>query len=165
MGVPEDYVPEVLISDAEFATLYANRNEVTNEDKFHARDYVVDQLHKCTDKVYNGEGYGSTEDVLAELPKERLEALFWGVGECSCCYTHMHNRPNAIDSWDDRSMLDRVTQEEITQSRCYCHCRMAKRMFRHAYLDVPNLPPLLEIEVDDDETRSAGSVSDDEIEG
>ncbi len=137
--VPENYIPKVLITDEEYDMIYANGENADKAEKFYARDYVVDQLHKYSDKALSGE---STEDVLVKLPKEHLKKLFWGVSNCSCCWTHCHNKPIAIDSWEDRSMLDVATEEMIRSDRCHCHCRMAKRMFRRAYFDVPGLPDL-----------------------
>jgi hypothetical protein len=162
-GVPEDYKPEVMISDEEFDAIYSHHKTATNEELFHARDYSLLQFKKVVERIYEDETYGCPEDLLMTFPKERLRALFWGVDGCSCCWTHCHKRPVAIDSWNDQSMLDRATQGEIDASRCHCYCRMWKRKLRRAFFEVPDMPQLIEIESDDerdDETRSAGSDSD-----
>jgi hypothetical protein len=131
--VPEDYVPEVLISDHEFEKIFNNRNAVTNEELFHARDYVVDQFHQCAEIACN-DGYPSTQSVLEMFSLERLEALFWGLESCSCCVRHCHNTPIAVNSEENASILDVVTEEMVFKRDCHCHCRMAMRMIRRAYM-------------------------------
>ncbi len=160
MGVPEGYVPEVVLSDEEFDAIYARRATASKSDRFHARDYVAvkfdEAVHKCFEEDSK---YSCVDDVLAELPKERLRALFWGVDSCSCCITHAHKAPSKVDTWKDRNMADRFTMEEILQSRCHCHCRAIKRRCRLAFMGVPGMPHLLENE-SDEETQDAGSDSD-----
>jgi hypothetical protein len=155
--VAEDYVPNKVISDQEFNGFYARSTdpsyEETNENLFYARDYVVDQLHQATRTAY-AEGYSCTAAVLEELPKERLRALFWGLKNCTCCWRHCHNKPVAIDSWDDESMLDRATVEMVSKRNCFCHCRMGKRMLRKAFFECADMPEL--------ETQPATSESEDE---
>jgi hypothetical protein len=156
--VPEDYVPETVISDEEFNGFYVRSTDPsykeTGENLFFARDYAVDQLHKAANKMAT-EVYSNTAAVLEELPKERLRALFWGLENCSCCWRHCHNKPVAIDSWDDVSMLDRATVEMVSKRNCFCHCRMGKRMIRKAFFDCANMPEL--------DTQPADSESDDEV--
>ncbi len=144
--VPEDYVPETVISDEEFAEIYKKADEVcikdakihydnnvSNGEKFLARDYVVEQFHRFTEKSY-AEGYGSTQKVIDELEPERLKSLFWGLKRCTCCWRHCHKAPLEVDSWEDKSCLKVATLAMTQESDCFCHCRMAKRMFRRAYL-------------------------------
>jgi hypothetical protein len=156
--VPENYVPEVLISDEEFNGFYARSTdpfyEETRENLFFARDYAVEQLHRATRTAY-AYGFPCTASVLEELPKERLRALFWGLKECTCCWRHCHNKPVAIDSWDDESMLDRATSEMVSKRDCFCHCRMGKRMIRKAFFECAEMPEL-------EDTQTADSESDEE---
>jgi hypothetical protein len=178
MGVPEDYKPEVVITDEEFDALYAGRNEPVSRDtrkknQFLARDYSLVQFEKTVKKIYEDwcETYRCPEELLVTFPKDRLRALFWGVDSCSCCITHCHKAPGAIDTRGDRDMTDRFTAEEIEGSRCHCHCRMWKRKLRRAFFEeIPlfeEIPPLVVAveEESDDETRTAGSVSEEEIVG
>jgi hypothetical protein len=168
--VPCGYIPEMVISDEEFEAYYNNREvpidrRLKNKILFLARDYSLMQFQEFVTKFYEEDVYGSVEEMLTTFPKERLRALFWGVENCSCCLTHCHNRPTAIDSWEDDSMLTRVTQQELDVSRCYCHCRMWKRKLRRAFFDVPDMPALADVEPDmeeSDETLSVKSESDDE---
>jgi hypothetical protein len=141
-SLPEDYVPAVLISDEQFDAICAKRDrgeEVTAKDRFFGRDYVVDQLHRNTKKVYL-DGYNSLTEVLADMPNERLANLFWGLKSCSCCWRHCHNRPVAFDSPEDESALDRVTVEMVSERDCKCHCRSAKRFIRKAFLSKKTFP-------------------------
>jgi len=180
MGVPEDYVPEVVLSDEEFEAIYAARGtqiewQVKNKNKFLARDYSLNVFSKVVDRIYEDDTYGCPEELLMTDPHERLRALFWAVNSCSCCITHCHKCPKDIDTWRDRNMADRFTAEEIESSRCHCHCRMWKRKLRRAFFRaVPgqDLSRLIENESDEDtrsagsdeDTRSAGSESEDDCE-
>jgi hypothetical protein len=131
-NVPEDYEPEVVISDEKFDAIYARRDMATKMELFHARDYSLVQFNKIVKQSYEEGTYVSPEELLCMFSNERLEALFWALEGCSCCWTHCHNRPKSIHSWEDESMLDRATQAEIDASRCHCQCRMWKRKLRRA---------------------------------
>lgn len=135
-SLPEDYVPAVLISDEKFEAICAKRDrgeKVTAEDRFFSRDYVVDQFCRDMKKLYVDD-YSSMTEVLSEYPNERLANLFWGLRSCSCCWRHCHNRPVSLDSPEDESMLDRVTEEMVSERNCKCYCRSAKRFIRRAFL-------------------------------
>jgi hypothetical protein len=163
-AVPENYAPEVLISDEEFDGIYARRATATNAEKFHARDYVVVQFHQCTRTANTDpDGQKSTQEVFATLPTERLEALFWGLKACTCCWRHCHNKPTEIDSWENKSALDVATEEMVQARDCFCHCRIAKRILRRAYFSEEHLPsdlPDLERLSFEEATQSADSESD-----
>jgi hypothetical protein len=169
-GVPENYKPEVVLSDEEFEAIYASRNDPISQDtkrknKFLVRDYSLVQFEKVVEKIYEDwcETYSCPEEYLMTLSKDRLRALFWGVKGCTCCWTHCHKAPVDIDTWDDKDMTDRVTQGEIDASRCHCHCRMWKRKLRRAFFEVPTMPQLVEVEEeDDDKTQPLESESEEE---
>jgi hypothetical protein len=141
-GIPEDYVPEVVISDEEFDESYEHRNVATKEELFHARDFSLVVFKKVVERIYEDDTYGCPEDLLVTLPRERLRSLFWGVKACTCCITHSHKAPEAIDTWDDTDLSDRFTVDEIQSSRCHCYCRMWKRKLRRSFFDVPDMPQL-----------------------
>ncbi len=155
--VPEDYVPEVLISDDKFVEIYNNREGASKEDMFFARDYAVNQMHVATIKMVI-DGYSSTEAVLEEYPKEHLRALFWSLKNCSCCWRHSHHKPIEIDSWENESMLDIATVEMVSRRNCFCHCRMSKRMIRKAFFDCADMP-----ELEEQDTQPADSESEEEV--
>lgn len=149
--VPEDYVPEVLISDEEFEAIYALGDKASKADKFHARDYAVDQFLKTVRKSYE-EGWACPDDLFMQNSRGRLRALFWAAKDCSCCWRHCHKRPVAVDSWVDQSMLDRVTQAEIDESRgrCFCHCRSLKRHCRFSFWGEDQGAELAELHSDEE---------------
>jgi hypothetical protein len=155
--VPENYVPEVLISDEKFDEIYTKWVSGSKKNRFFssapkdmlfARDYAINQFHQLP--------CGLLTETLAELPTERLESLFWALNGCSCCWRHCHNKPVAVDSMEDRSMLDVATVEMVSERNCYCYCRMAKRFLRRAYFSDAHVPSDLP-ELEDVVTEPADS--------
>jgi hypothetical protein len=133
-SVPQNYTRDDVLTDDEFAEVYSTPDDkVTYEQKYYARDYAVDKFLKTVDSALTEKK--SVVDALAELPKERLESLFWGLAPCTCCWRHLHNKPVAIDSKEDSSVLDVATVGMINDSVCFCHCRAAKRFLRQAYFN------------------------------
>jgi hypothetical protein len=132
-AVPENYVPETIITDAEFDAIYEKRENVTVEERFLSRDYVIEVFHECSREGF--ERGTSTMDALSDLSKARLDALFWGLASCTCCWRHCHNTPVKVDSLVDKSALEVATKEMVSERHCHCYCRMAKRMIRRVYLD------------------------------
>lgn len=128
--VAEGYTPETVILDSEFEEIFEKQDNASKKELFLARDYVVKKIGQIFSEDVS---FVPLSAVLAEQPNERLEALFWGLKSCSCCWRHCHNTPEAIDSSKDRNMLDRVTEEMVRERNCHCHCRTYKRALRRAY--------------------------------
>jgi hypothetical protein len=132
-SIPENYKPEVMISDEEFNSLYSSTEKPTFEQQFRARDYSVAHFNNYVNTALSEDK--SVVDHLSELPEERLRSLFWGLVHCSCCWRHCHNVPVAIDTKEELSMLEVATTDMINDYSCFCHCRSGKRFLRQAFFN------------------------------
>lgn len=172
MPLPEDYEPYVMISDAEFAAMCEKRDRgenVSKKERFYGRDYVVDHYKRSLDLIYRLPEYESHTlyDYYSELPKEELSNLFWGLDSCTCCWRHCHKRPLAVDSMEDRNMLDVATVEMVSENSCKCYCRHIKRHLRRGFFlkkedEVDKSP--LEWE-EPDVTSDGGAAADEAVDG
>ncbi len=143
-SIPADYKPDVVISDEEFEKLYANKYNITMEQKMLARDYSLNFICRLLENSYkydemNSEPFSLT-NVLLEFPTGKLESLFWGLRNCKCCWRHLHNTPVSLDSEENSYVLDVVTAEMIESCDCGCFCRMYKRFLRRAYFSEKHIP-------------------------
>jgi hypothetical protein len=134
-NVPDNYIPEVILSENEYNDIYnGNLNlRLPAEQRLHVRDYAIIQYRYAIGLAVANRR--CVDEQLAELPSEKLKALFWGVDPCTCCWRHRHNMPVAIDSLDDSTVLDRITEQQLLDcgDSCKCYCRAAKRAIRRAY--------------------------------
>ena len=135
-AVPDNYTPKVVLSDEQYDALYASTSKLSPEQRFYARDYAVLEFQKAFCLASQGGNFQPVDTFLAQnVSSSRLEALFWGLNSCTCCWRHVHNAPVAVNSDDNSNMLDRITHDQLSACGkvCRCYCRSAKRELRRAF--------------------------------
>ncbi len=134
-----------ILSDSDFEKLYETKDNITGEQKTAVRDYALSKFDDICGTVPPSH---STEEILSEMPTERLESLFWGLTNCYCCWRHLHNAPISLESQENTNVLDVATVDMVRTNNCSCKCRLAKRFLRRAYFSEKHIPtelPLLEV--------------------
>jgi predicted Rossmann-fold nucleotide-binding protein len=137
LNIPAYYQPYCGLTEEEFQSLYGkskNGEKLSFKEQFLVRDYVLWTI-KTSYRNRDFDEFCNLKEFIFHYSKEELEAFFWGLNFCSCCWRHAHNVPEDIFSNKMRNMLEVATQGMIDEDKdkCFSYTRTYKRLIKAAY--------------------------------